>query len=134
MFKFLKLLLGVTDDGSESTDCHLENQVFTLVSSGGHQFVVVSAGTDAMNISGSDALNISGTDLQQGGQSIALNIEDATRFLIQNQNMTNALMLPDGSYQILDQPMVQVQYKIVNKKKKIPYTRISLSTYLRDLA
>ncbi|KAH9491539.1 hypothetical protein Btru_030882 [Bulinus truncatus] len=86
---------------SLSTECQLGNQVLTLVSSNGNQFVVMSSDSDSLNLSDSGLL-------QQEGQAVSLNLDDTTRYLFQNHAMANAVMLQDGSYQILDQPLIQV--------------------------
>ncbi|KAK6985317.1 hypothetical protein BgiMline_014881, partial [Biomphalaria glabrata] len=81
------------------TDCHLGSQVLTLVSSNGNQFVVMSSDSDSLSLADAGLI-------QQGGESV-LNLDESTRYLFQNHAMTNAVMLQDGTYQILDQPLVQ---------------------------
>nr|KAI8742239.1 Myoneurin [Biomphalaria glabrata] len=83
------------------TDCHLGSQVLTLVSSNGNQFVVMSSDSDSLSLADAGLI-------QQGGESV-LNLDESTRYLFQNHAMTNAVMLQDGTYQILDQPLVQVE-------------------------
>ncbi|CAL1542656.1 unnamed protein product [Lymnaea stagnalis] len=92
---------NATVECSIPSDCDLGNQVFTLVSSNGSQFVVMSSGADTLNLASSGLI-------QTGGQSVAVNIDDATRYLLQNQGMTG-VMLQDETYQILEQPLVQVE-------------------------
>uniref|UniRef100_A0A2C9KDX2 C2H2-type domain-containing protein n=1 Tax=Biomphalaria glabrata TaxID=6526 RepID=A0A2C9KDX2_BIOGL len=91
------------------TDCHLGSQVLTLVSSNGNQFVVMSSDSDSLSLTDAGLI-------QQGGESV-LNLDESTRYLFQNHAMTNAVMLQDGTYQILDQPLVQNCFGYVGDKE-----------------
>ncbi|CAG5128015.1 unnamed protein product, partial [Candidula unifasciata] len=70
----------------------------TLLGGSGGEFMIVSSEND---------LDGNGV-IQQNGHTITLSLDDATRLLLQ-QGFAQAVELPDGTFQILKPPMVQVE-------------------------
>ncbi|BFZ25071.1 hypothetical protein BsWGS_28110 [Bradybaena similaris] len=73
----------------------------TLLGGSGGEFMIVSSESD---------LDGNGV-IQQNGTTITLRLDDATRYLLQQQQhgIAQAVELSDGTFQLLKQPIVQVE-------------------------
>lgn len=75
----------------------------TLVGNSGGEFMIVSSGADL------DSTDV----ILQNGPTITLSLDDATRYLLQQRHgITQAVELPDGTFQILKQPVLKVKAHI----------------------
>ena len=82
------------------------NQAFTIVGSEDGEFMVVAANSSMGEMSHIE--NVDSELSNTEGNTITLNLDEATQFLLRQQGITQAVELADGSFQIIDNPVEPV--------------------------
>ncbi|XP_005097960.1 uncharacterized protein LOC101852766 [Aplysia californica] len=78
-------------------------QGFTLMEGEGGEFMVVATNPEVGSLEDSEGA------LPHVGNTITLNLDEATQFLLRQQGITQAVQLADGSFQIIDNSVMQVE-------------------------